>query len=187
MRKRDLGLRVKDPTPAFRTSIPMWRTKRTPRPIISDPSFGYLEYVWDITLALRFPPRLSRLVSSCCCIVLTAQCSCTICFNEIIRKICVIKFFHKFSVLIILTLCGFKKKFHQFCFGASLLFKLCRFPKDLQELCGGFQQTRFKTWRTRSSKRITSTAAAEARSRHRSSWILLKCFRIPVSVCILLV
>jgi len=25
-----------------------------------------------------------------------------------------------------------------------LLFKLCRFPKDLQELCGGCQQTRFK-------------------------------------------
>jgi hypothetical protein len=42
----------------------MWRTKRTSRPIISDPSFGHLEYFWDITLALRFPLRLSRLVSS---------------------------------------------------------------------------------------------------------------------------
>jgi hypothetical protein len=63
----------------------MWRTKRTSRPIIGDPSFGDLESVWDVTLALRFPLRLSRLLSSCC-IVLTAQSSCTICFNEIIRK-----------------------------------------------------------------------------------------------------
>jgi hypothetical protein len=64
VRKREPRAKSKDPTPAFRTSIPMWRTKRTSRSIISDPSFGGPGICLGHHISTSFPsPSLSsRLV-----------------------------------------------------------------------------------------------------------------------------